>query len=675
MRRTVRLSMFTEEQMAEYEARKKKKSSFLEIKEILKRLKGGYKKSAYVAYMKLRRTKRKVITRPQYINLVSQFGKRCNLQSARLVFNDMHRRHKPCNHAYNVLLKSYADAGAAEKCRILLEEMRQKYLSPDTMSYSIVVEAFAGRGQTETAIEIYEEMLNSGIEPNFYALNAMMRLYLDLKNYDEVIEFDRQREGRSEARRTTHTYAMLIETYSALGDEKSVWNTYEQMLRDFRAYRACITRIAQEEVEMNRRGEELDLYSRIDASAPERSSNELVISTMSKADLDYDDDDIFDEGNEDYVDDEDADYEDYDDEDDDNEPDSVLSEFGADGDSEAHDSWYENVSLIEDGFVAMVRAVSKDPDVVTHILRDAVESPVELSLSTYGTCLEAFITCGATDQARSLLRLLDDSMPVQSPELLNLKLRAYGALKDADTIGALHEVIREDKTRCDKMTINVLVDAYRQLDGIEQAERALEDMRMMGFKASLGTYNILLEVYADRADIDAAKEIIDRMKKRKLRPNTRSYNLLLLTYSRARNLDGAMDVKDMMEKIPVAKNTQTFEILLGIAVEVGDEEKIEDFVAELEHKELSWSSEIFDLLGKHYAKQNTIEGLAKLVEQLTSVQSPDESLVKPVVQALIDGGHLARAELLIENLQKDYGDMPMYARSLEPLKSLVLQSC
>mmetsp|Transcript_3268 Transcript_3268/g.10000 ORF Transcript_3268/g.10000 Transcript_3268/m.10000 type:complete len:703 (+) Transcript_3268:61-2169(+) len=656
-RRKVRVLMFTDEQMAEYEARKKKKSSFLEIKEILKLLTNGYKKTAHVAYMKLRRTKRKVITRPQYITLVSQFGRHHSLQAARLVFNDMHRRHKPCNYAYNVLLRAYDDAGAAEKCRNLLDEMREKYLAPDATSYGLVVDAFNRIGQTETACEIYEEMLNAGVEPNYCALDAMMRVYLDLGDYEEVVNFDRQREGRGDARRTTQTYAMLIEAYSALDDERNVWATYEMMLKDFRAHKAYMTRVAQEELEMNRRGEEMELFS------PHTAGNGTDDGS-SPADLDYDDDELYDD--EDYSDE-------LDDETDGSE--DLVAGFEVEADEAAYDSWYENVSLVEDGFIAMVRAEAKDPDTIARVLRDVIESPVEVSVEIFAACLDAFIACNAAEQARWLLDVLNSTTLSESTAVRNLKLRVYGALGDGDAVEEMHNQFRQDKTLCDKMTINFLVDAYRQLDRPEQAERALEEMRMMGFKASLGTYNILLEMYASRGDVSACEGVISRMQKRKLRANTRSYNLLLSAYVQNGDLDGAMEVKSRMDQLPMARSAQTYELLLTSAMKVEDHDLIEDLVAELERKGLEWSPEIFNILGEYYSKLKTTEGLAKLVEQLTSIQSPDESLIRPVLRALIDSGHAARAERLVETLQNEYEDLPAYAESLEPLKSLALQSC
>eukprot|EP00189_Rhodosorus_marinus_P001710 CAMPEP_0113962452 /NCGR_PEP_ID=MMETSP0011_2-20120614/5925_1 /TAXON_ID=101924 /ORGANISM="Rhodosorus marinus" /LENGTH=707 /DNA_ID=CAMNT_0000974311 /DNA_START=179 /DNA_END=2302 /DNA_ORIENTATION=+ /assembly_acc=CAM_ASM_000156 len=693
----------SEERRIELLMRKKPKSSFVEIKEILNLLRQGYNKSAYVAYMQLRRAKRKVITRPQYIYLTDQLGRHHGLHTARVVFDDMHRKHKACAHAFNTLLKVYADAGHPRKCRNLLDEMETRFVTPDATSYTILMQAWLQRDEMDEALSVYDEMVTAGVEPNSVTLEVLMKGFLAQKRYKAVLAVDESRHEYTGLYANTDALAVLIRANAALKNFDKVRESYERMLANFEEYRVWKVeedaRIAAEEEERALLAEkeaaaaaealaqaaatgvvehedwesensleevELPVEGRKPFYAKKKKQEERPPPLVSTIFGDVDDSEL--EEDFDALDDEETADEFYEDDDE-------GYEFDDEQDEESQSArkrkpkpeWPATVKLNDSGFVAMLEAFSGRPDEIRKVLTDVASSPVLQTVEVLNAAMLGFVDGEDLDGVRLIFdKIAEDDSEYPHLEVLKLKLRGFGALNDPEGVSQVHEAMINGNEKPDKYLMNLLVDAYRLLDRPTMAEQAFEELRGLGLKGNLGTYNILLQMYADRGAPDEAEEVLDRMTRRKLRGNTRSYNLLLQAYANAGDTDQLIPIFRRLYSSGVSANELTMGILLDTILEGGDDKRIDELKDEFDRMGVEWSEAMLEKAAKYYSsKPNPVDGLADLSERLALREDLQLKTLRPLLSALIASGNQTRAEIFVETLEEKYPDDEMYQQKID----------
>lgn len=634
----VRLSL-TEEQRSAFIARKNPKSSYLEVKEIVDLLKRGYKKSAYVCYMRLRVAKRKIITRPQYIHLMNSFGRYHGLHATRIVFDDMHRRHKACNYAHNILMKLYADAGHPRKCRDIFDDLSERYLQADAFSFAILIDAHASMGNVDDACNAYDEMMEFEVEPNSYTIDSLMRAHFLQGDYASVIEASSRREEFENVLPTTNTYAMLITAHTAVGQPGRAQEAYEGMLRDFELH----IRWKEEEEEKKRANE--DILTAIGGGGPESrflDEDEAKLLNEDEARLLNEDDEA--KENEQVFGEDQVGVDDGQLEDDDGDGGEENGRGGQSRRPRPPRPWASTIRLVEDGFVAMLAARKGNPKGLRAVMDDAIASPVSLTAATFVPCLVQLIDAGDLSGAEEVVELMENSGMEDTADILNAKLRTLTALGRLDGIQAIHEKLRKHIKSTDKYTLNLLVDAYRSLGRCEDAIAAVEELRSVGLKANLGTYNILLQIYAEKGDASGAEQLIERMQRRKLRPNTRSFNILMTLYLNLNRAEDVLKTSERMTENLVSLNIQSYNILLRSAKEAGEAEQMNDLILEIERTELEWTAETFVRIADYYLQVADNEALENLCDRLLCIDNLTPEYVKPVLDLFktYEGTHFKR---------------------------------
>lgn len=91
---------------------------------------------------------------------------------------------------FNTLLRGYANRGPDGVTQVLglLGRMRRANIQPDADTYTTLMHAAISVPDHTSATQLYQQMLQQGVQPDTVACTALMRMFVDNGQTDEVLE-------------------------------------------------------------------------------------------------------------------------------------------------------------------------------------------------------------------------------------------------------------------------------------------------------------------------------------------------------------------------------------------------------------------------------------------------------------------------------------------------------
>ena len=121
------------------------------------------------------------------------------------------------------------------------------YSQQDANNRFMLGTSFEQSGEYEKAKQIFEELYN-GNPANYQYFDALNRVYLQLKDYDNSIRIIEERIKTSE--NDINLYGMLGKTFYIKGDENKAFNTWDQALQKVPANQNSYRVIANYAIEL-----------------------------------------------------------------------------------------------------------------------------------------------------------------------------------------------------------------------------------------------------------------------------------------------------------------------------------------------------------------------------------------------------------------------------------------
>ncbi|KAJ9697264.1 hypothetical protein PVL29_009174 [Vitis rotundifolia] len=147
---------------------------------------------------------------------------------------------KPNTVTYNILIDAYGKAKRfAEMESTLLEMLREGKCEPDVWTMNSTLRAFGSSGQIETMEKCYEKFQSAGIEPNIKTFNILLDSYGKAEKYEKmsaVMEYMQKYHFSW----TIVTYNVVIDAFGRAGDLKQMEYLF-RLMRSERIKPSCVT--------------------------------------------------------------------------------------------------------------------------------------------------------------------------------------------------------------------------------------------------------------------------------------------------------------------------------------------------------------------------------------------------------------------------------------------------
>ncbi|KAG0054506.1 hypothetical protein BGZ83_011100 [Gryganskiella cystojenkinii] len=164
--------------------------------------------------------------------LMNVYGKRKDLEAARMVYDHIATRGRPVNDVIvNSLLDGYVRANDLPTANKLFHDhFTVRHQRPTTsLTYSIMISGCCKQGNLRDALHYYHEMNLHRIEPDSIVCSRLIQLYLQhhqLENAQQMLRLMRNTSMEI----SVHTFTMMIDYLSSRYDNKGALKTYQQMI-------------------------------------------------------------------------------------------------------------------------------------------------------------------------------------------------------------------------------------------------------------------------------------------------------------------------------------------------------------------------------------------------------------------------------------------------------------
>ncbi|KAK4257970.1 hypothetical protein QN277_007490 [Acacia crassicarpa] len=285
---------------------------------------------------------------------------------------------------------------------------------------------------------------------------------------------------------------------------------------------------------------------------------------------------------------------------------------------------------------------------------------------------------------------------------MNKDIEAMNALMDAlmkeNSVEHAHKVLLEfkDSISPDSRSFNILIRGFCRARKLDQAYKAIEDMREHGFQPCVVTYTNIIESYCREKDFRKVREVFDKMKEKGLSPTVITYTIfmhalgkvgqlsevldlyetmksngcvpdppffssLIYIFGRAGRLKDARDLFDDMPKLGVTQDVFTYNTMISIACTHSQEETALGLLKEMEEKSCKPIVETYHPLLKMCIRKKRMKVLNFLLcHMFKNDVSLDVATYSLLITRLSRSGKLDRACSFFEE---------MVSQGLDPMQN------
>ncbi|KAI4354751.1 hypothetical protein L6164_003594 [Bauhinia variegata] len=168
-----------------------------------------------------------------YFTMLEILGRERNLNVARNFLFSIERRSngsvKLEDRFFNVLIRSYGQAGLFEESMKLFQTMKSMGVSPSVITFNSLLSLLLKRGRTNMAKDVYDEMLSTyGVAPDTYTYNIMIRGFCKNSMVEEGFQFFKEM-SRFNCNPDVVTYNTLVDGLCRAGKVKIAHNLVNGM--------------------------------------------------------------------------------------------------------------------------------------------------------------------------------------------------------------------------------------------------------------------------------------------------------------------------------------------------------------------------------------------------------------------------------------------------------------
>ncbi|KAM0953215.1 putative tetratricopeptide-like helical domain superfamily [Dioscorea sansibarensis] len=160
-----------------------------------------------------------------------------------------------------------------------------------------------------------------------------------------------------------------------------------------------------------------------------------------------------------------------------------------------------------------------------------------LDLVAFNSIIHAFARAGLLREAQQLLVAMRDNHQIPPDTVTYSTILCALVARGRYLLAlSLFSEMRDRRVPLDLMTVNIMIDAYGQLDMAREADRLFWSVRKLGLEPSIVTYNTMLRVYGDA---ELFGNLMQEMQLKEIQPNAITYSTIISIWARAGKLERA----------------------------------------------------------------------------------------------------------------------------------------
>lgn len=188
--------------------------------------------------------------------------------------------------------------------------------------------------------------------------------------------------------------------------------------------------------------------------------------------------------------------------------------------------------------------------------------------------LEGYVTC---DTMIKIVRRLSKAGKFEEAVEAFQNMERFGVNKDIATLNALldslvkgnsvehaHKVLLEFKHTVspDSSSFNILIHGFCKARKLDQAYKAIDDMKEHGFHPCVVTYTSIIESYCREKDFRKVREVLEEMREKGLSPSVITYTIYMHALGKAGQLSEVMDLYETMKSNGCVPDSQFYSSLM-----------------------------------------------------------------------------------------------------------------
>ncbi|XP_039145490.1 pentatricopeptide repeat-containing protein At5g39980, chloroplastic isoform X2 [Dioscorea cayenensis subsp. rotundata] len=264
-----------------------------------------------------------------------------------------------------------------------------------------------------------------------------------------------------------------------------------------------------------------------------------------------------------------------------------------------------------------------------------------LDLVAFNSIIHAFSRAGLLREAQQLLVEMRENHQVP-PDTVTYStilcaLVARGRYLEALS---LFSEMRDRRVPLDLMTVNIMIDAYGQLDMAREADRLFWSVRKLGLEPSIVTYNTMLRVYGDAELFGEAIHLFRLMQRKEIQQNVVTYNTMIKIYGKSLEHEKAGNLMQEMQLKEIQPNAITYSTIISIWARAGKLERAAKLFQKLRSSGAEIDPVLYQTMIVAYERAGLVGHAKRLLHEL---KHPEGIAKETAVAILANAGRVEEA--------------------------------
>ncbi|KAJ7980002.1 Pentatricopeptide repeat-containing protein [Quillaja saponaria] len=191
-----------------------------------------------------------------------------------------------------------------------------------------------------------------------------------------------------------------------------------------------------------------------------------------------------------------------------------------------------------------------------------------VTLATMTRVMRRFSKAGGYKEAIEAFRQMERFNVRKDTNALNALM---DALVKENSVEHAHDVFLEFKSLIplNSHTFNILIHGWCKARNLEQAGKAMEDMKNHGFHPDVFSYTCFIEAYCHEKDFRRVDEVLHNMKEKGCPPNVVTYTIVMHALGKAKQINAALEVYEKMKHNGCVPDVSFYSSLIFILGQAG----------------------------------------------------------------------------------------------------------
>ncbi|OAE34397.1 hypothetical protein AXG93_4875s1160 [Marchantia polymorpha subsp. ruderalis] len=294
------------------------------------------------------------------------------------------------------------------------------------------------------------------------------------------------------------------------------------------------------------------------------------------------------------------------------------------------------------------------------VLKTMEEEGVVPDTICFNTILNGWCSLGRLEEAKAVLEQLKDRQYKLTTSTYNTLIKGFGlAGQAAEAMKLLQQMISDGVAKPNKVTYNILINAWAKVKNVEQARWVLNLMRTAGFSPDVVTYNTIAKAYAELRRSFEAERVLEEMQNAYIRPNERTYGIIINSYCETGRPEEGLALLDRMKIDGVRCNLPIYNILIKGFSELYQPENVDKVLRLMEASGVKPDVQSFSLVMNVWCSSGSVEEARAVLNQMQTVHKvrPDVTAYTILAKGYVRARRPAEAEGLLAEM-RDQGLRP-----------------